>query len=128
MDGFVINIEKATLENENFRKVLNTAQHSQLVVMSLLPDEQIGTEVHDLDQFIRFESGRGKVILDGKEHEVEDDWAVVIPAGVDHNVINTSDNEKMKLYSIYSQPEHAAGTVHPTKRMTRVMIIKTINW
>src|SRR5210317_534828 len=106
MAGYVINIEKATMQNDNFRKVLNTAQHSQLVVMSLLPGEEIGTEVHDLDQFIRFESGRGKVILDGKEHEVEDDWAVVIPAGVEHNVINTSDSEKMKLYSIYSPPEH----------------------
>ena len=78
MDGFVINIEKATLQNDDFRKVLNTAQNSQLVVMSLLPGEDIGTEVHDLDQFIRIESGRGKVILDGKEHEVEDDWAVVL--------------------------------------------------
>ena len=115
MAGYVINIEKATMQNDNFRKVLNTAQHSQLVVMSLLPGEEIGTVVHDLDQFIRFESGRGKVILDGKEHEVEDDWAVVIPAGVEHNVINTSDSEKMKLYSIYSPPEHPEGTVHPTK-------------
>ena len=115
MAGYVINIEKATMNNDNFRKVLNTAQHSQLVVMSLLPGEEIGTEVHDLDQFIRFESGRGKVILNGEEYEVEDDWAVVIPAGVEHNVINTSDNEKMKLYSIYSPPEHPAGTVHPTK-------------
>jgi mannose-6-phosphate isomerase-like protein (cupin superfamily) len=105
MAGYFINIEKATMQNDNFRKVLNTAQHSQLVVMSLLPEEEIGTEVHDLDQFIRFESGRGKVILDGKETEVEDDWAVVIPAGVEHNVINTSDSEKMKLYSIYSPPE-----------------------
>ncbi|MDJ0986436.1 MAG: cupin domain-containing protein [Desulfobacterales bacterium] len=115
MFGFVINIEKATLENKNFRKVLHTAQNSQLVVMNLLPGEDIGAEVHDLDQFIRFESGRGKVILDGKEYEVEDDWAVVIPAGVEHNVINTSDNEAMKLYSIYSPPEHPEGTVHPTK-------------
>jgi mannose-6-phosphate isomerase-like protein (cupin superfamily) len=115
MAGYVINIEKATMQNDNFRKVLNTAQHSQLVVMSLLPGEEIGTEVHDLDQFIRFESGRGKVILDGKEYEVEDDWAVVIPAGVEHNVINTSDSEKMKLYSIYSPPEHPEGTLHPTK-------------
>ena len=93
MAGYVINIEKATMQNDNFRKVLNTAQHSQLVVMSLLPGEEIGTEVHDLDQFIRFESGRGKVILDGKEYEVEDDWAVVIPAGVEHNVININDHE-----------------------------------
>jgi len=115
MSGYVINIEKATMENNNFRKVLNTAKHSQLVVMSLLPGEEIGMEVHDLDQFIRFESGRGKVILDGKEHEVEDDWAVVIPAGTEHNVINTSENEKMKLYSIYSPPEHPEGTIHSTK-------------
>ena len=115
MSGFVINIEKATLENDNFRKVLNTAQNSQLVVMSLLPGEDIGSEVHDLDQFIRFESGQGKVILDGMEYTVEDDWAVVIPAGVEHNVINTSENESMKLYSIYSPPEHPDGTVHPNK-------------
>jgi mannose-6-phosphate isomerase-like protein (cupin superfamily) len=115
MDGYVINIEKATLENDNFRKVLHTAENSQLVVMSLLPGEDIGSEVHGLDQFIRFESGRGKVVLDGKEYEVEDDWAVVIPAGVEHNVINTSDSEQMKLYSIYSPPEHPEGTVHPTK-------------
>ena len=79
MAGVLINIQKATLQNDNFRKVLNTAQNSQLVVMSLLPGEEIGTEVHDLDQFIRFESGRGKVILDGKEHEVEDDWSVYSP-------------------------------------------------
>ena len=115
MNGFFINMEKATIENDNFRRVLNTANNSQLVVMSLLPGEEIGMEVHDLDQFIRFESGRGKVILDGEEQEVEDDWAVVIPAGVEHNVINTSDSEKMKLYSIYSPPEHPDGTVHPTK-------------
>ena len=115
MNGFLINMEKATLENNNFRRVLNTANNSQLVVMSLLPGEEIGMEVHDLDQFIRFESGRGKVILDGEEKAVEDDWAVVIPAGVEHNVINTSDSEKMKLYSIYSPPEHPDGTVHPTK-------------
>ena len=115
MAGYVINIEKATMENDNFRRVLHTAEHSQLVVMSLLPGEDIGSEVHDLDQFIRFESGSGKVILGDREYEVEDDWAVVIPAGVEHNVINTSDSDKMKLYSIYSPPEHADGTVHPTK-------------
>ncbi|MDJ0668486.1 MAG: cupin domain-containing protein [Desulfobacterales bacterium] len=115
MAGFVINIEKATLQNDHFRKVLNTAQNSQLVVMSLLPGEDIGMEIHDLDQFIRFESGQGKVVLNGQEHAVEDDWAVVIPAGVEHNVVNTSQTEKMKLYSIYSPPEHADGTVHPTK-------------
>ena len=115
MAGFVINIEQATLQNNNFRKVLNTAKNSQLVVMSLQPGEDIGMEVHDLDQFIRFESGKGKVVLDGEEHAVEDDWAVVIPAGVEHNVINTSSSEMMKLYSIYSPPEHPDGTVHQTK-------------
>ena len=115
MAGFVINIEKATLQNDNFRKVLNTAKNSQLVVMSLLPGEDIGSEVHDLDQFIRIETGQGKVVLDGEEHTVEDDWAVVIPAGVEHNVVNTSSSEKMKLYSIYSPPEHPDGTVHATK-------------
>ena len=115
MSGFLINIERATLENDNFRRVLNTSKHSQLVVMSLLPGEEIGAEVHNLDQFIRIESGRGKVILGGKEHNVEDDWAIVIPAGVEHNVVNTSSSEMMKLYSIYSPPEHPDGTVHPTK-------------
>ena len=79
MAGFLINIQKATLQNDNFRKVLNTAQNSQLVVMRLLPGEEIGTKVHDLDQFIPFESGRGKVILDGKEHEVDDDCSVYSP-------------------------------------------------
>ncbi len=115
MAGYLINIERATIQNDNYRKVLNTAYYGQLVVMSLLPGEETGTEVYDLDQFIRFESGHGKVILDGKEHAVEDDWIVVIPAGVEHNVINTSHNEKMKLFSIYTPPEHLPGTVHPTK-------------
>lgn len=115
MAGFVIDIEKATLQNDNFRKVLHTAKNSQLVVMSLAPGEDIGMEVHDLDQFIRFEAGKGNVVLNGEEHAVEDDWAVVIPAGVEHNVINTSATEKMKLYSIYSPPEHPDGTVHATK-------------
>lgn len=115
MSGFVVDIEKATMQNDNFRKVLHTAKNSQLVVMSLQPGEDIGSEVHDLDQFIRLEAGRGKVVLNGKEYAVEDDWAVVIPAGVEHNVINTSRTEKMKLYSIYSPPEHPDGTVHATK-------------
>ena len=115
MAGYVVNIEDETLKNENFRKVLNTAKNSQLVVMSLLPGEEIGMEVHDLDQFIRFETGEGKVILDGEEQKIGADWAVVIPAGTRHNVINTSASEKMKLYTVYSPPEHSAGTVHPTK-------------
>ncbi len=115
MKGYVANIEDATKENENFRKVLYTAKNSQLVVMSIPPREEIGEEVHELDQFIRFEQGKGKVVLDGVEHEVEDDFAVVIPAGTKHNVINTSDSEPMKLYTIYSPPEHRDGVVHQTK-------------
>ncbi len=114
MQGYVVNIEQATKENGNFRKVLYTATKSQLVVMSLNPGEEIGMEVHDLDQFIRFEEGKGKVVLDGVEHDVEDDWAVVIPAGCNHNVTNTGD-EVMKLYTIYSPPEHRMDVVHATR-------------
>lgn len=115
MKGYVINIEDATKENDNFRKVLYTATKSQLVVMSLKPLEEIGMEVHELDQFIRIEAGHGKAILDGVEHDIEDDWAVVIPAGTDHNIVNTSDSEPLKLYTIYSPPEHRFDVVHATK-------------
>jgi len=114
MKGFVINIEKTTEENNNFRKVLYTAKNSQLVVMSLKPNEEIGAEVHDLDQFIRVESGTGKAILDGVEHLIEDGSAVIVPAGANHNIINTS-NEEMKLYTVYSPPEHRDGVIHLTK-------------
>ncbi|BCX15799.1 MAG: cupin [Candidatus Parcubacteria bacterium] len=114
MKGYIGNIEKETKENENFRKVLFTAPHSQLVVMSLLPGEDIGEEVHEVDQFIRIETGKGKAVLDGEEFEIEDDWAVVIPAGTRHNIINTS-SEKMKLYTIYSPANHPEGTIHSTK-------------
>jgi len=115
MKGYVINIEKASEENNNFRKVLYTAKNSQLVVMSLKPGEEIGEEVHTLDQFIRVEKGEGKAVLDGVEHEIKDGYAVVIPAGARHNIINTSDDEEMKLYTIYSPPEHRDGVIHPTK-------------
>ena len=115
MAGFIINIEKATVQNDNYRKVLHTGYYGQLILMSLLPGEETGRAVNDLDQFIRFESGHGKVILDGEEHNVGDNWAVVIPTGVEYNVINTSSEEKMKLYSIYTPPEHLPGTVHPSK-------------
>lgn len=115
MAGYVKDIEKETLENDFFRKVLFTAPHSQLVVMSLLPGEEIGEEVHELDQFIRIEGGEGKVILNGEETMVEDDFAIVIPEGVRHNVVNTSSERKMKLYTIYSPPEHKDGTIHKTK-------------
>lgn len=115
MKGYVANIEDATKENENFRKVLYTAKHSQLVVMSIPPKEEIGMEVHELDQFIRIEEGKGKAILDGVEHEIKDDFAIVIPAGTQHNVVNTSETEPLKLYTIYSPPEHRDGVVHATK-------------
>jgi mannose-6-phosphate isomerase-like protein (cupin superfamily) len=116
MAGYVTDIERRTLENEYFREVLFTGPHSQLVVMSLRPGEEIGMETHDdVDQFIRFEAGKGKVVLNGREQAVEDGSAVVIPAGTEHNVVNTSASEALKLYSIYTPPEHPDGTVHRTK-------------
>ena len=116
MKGYSINIEKATEDNENFRQVLYTAKHSQLVLMSLKPGEEIGEEVHDnLDQFFRFEEGEGKVVIDETEHEVEDGFAVIVPAGSKHNVINTSFEEPLKLYTIYSPPEHRDGVMRQTK-------------
>lgn len=114
MKGYLTNIEKATKENKDYRRVLYTAQNSQLVLMALSPGEEIGEEVHHLDQFIRFEEGGGKVILDGVEHAVTADDAVVIPEGTRHNVINTGTTA-LKLYTIYSPPEHKDGTVHPAK-------------
>lgn len=115
MKGFVINIEKATIDNNFYRKVLYTAKHSQLVLMSLAPNEDIGEEVHHLDQFFRIESGEGKAILNNVEHKISDGSALVIPAGVKHNIINTSKNKDLKLYTIYSPAEHKDGTVHKTK-------------
>lgn len=114
MKGFVNNIEKITLENTDYRRVLYTAKNSQLVVMNIQPGDAIGEETHHLDQFIRLEQGSGTAILDGIEHEIKDDYAIVIPAGTKHNVINTGTQE-MKLYSVYSPPEHKDGTIHPTK-------------
>ena len=116
MSGYLTDIEKKSLANENFREVLFTASHSQLVLMSLQPGEEIGLETHDgIDQFIRVEAGTGKAILDGEEKTLADGSAVVIPAGTEHNVINTSQSEALKLYTIYSPPEHPDGTVHKTK-------------
>jgi len=115
MNGFIINLEKASLENTLFRRVLYTAKHSQLVLMSIEPNGEIGEEVHHLDQFIRIEGGEGKAILDGKEHALEDGDGIVIPAGTRHNVINTSGKEALKLYTVYSPPEHRDGVVHATK-------------
>lgn len=116
MIGYHAHIEKLTLANNNFRQVLYTAPHSQLVLMSLLPNEEIGMEVHaDVDQFFRFEKGIGKVILEGEETIIGDGDVVVVPAGTNHNVINTSATEPLKLYTIYSPANHPDGTVHPTK-------------
>jgi len=115
MKGYVGNIEDATKENDNFRKVLYTAKFSQLVVMSLKPNEEIGEEVHTLDQFIRIESGKGKAVLDGMESEIADNFAIVVPAGTKHNFINTSPDAPMKLYTIYSPPEHRDAVIHATK-------------
>lgn len=116
MNGFNINLEKKTLENDKFREVLYTAKNSQLVVMALQPGEEIGMETHpEHDQFIRVEAGTGKAVLDGEESDLEDGSAVVIPAGTEHNILNTSDSEPMKLYTLYSPPEHPDGAVHETK-------------
>jgi len=114
MKGYITNIEKATAENADYRRVLYTAKNSQLVLMSLRAGEEIGEETHHLDQFIRVEEGKCKVILDGVESIMEKDYAVVIPAGTKHNVINIGETD-LKLYSIYSPPEHKDGTIHKTK-------------
>lgn len=111
---FIKNLEQATLDNDYYRKVLFTGEHSQLVIMTLLPKEEIGEEVHKVDQFFRLESGQGKVIVNGEEHFVEEGDAIVVPAGARHNVINTGEI-KMRLYTIYTPPEHKDGTVHKTK-------------
>lgn len=115
MNGYVTNIEQQSLDNTNFRKVLFTDPRLQLVVMSLLPNEDIGEEVHQLDQFIRIEKGTGKAVLNGKEHSLEDGTVVVVPAGVRHNIINTSGSDALKLYTLYTPPNHKDGTVHATK-------------
>lgn len=115
MKGYITDIEKATRENEDFRRVLYTAKNSQLVLMSLKPGEEIGEEIHHLDQFLRIEEGEGKAILDGVEHPVGDGSAVVVPAGTKHNFVNTSSDRALKLYTVYSPPNHLDGTVHKTK-------------
>jgi len=117
MKGYNSNIEKDSIENENFRKVLYTGKHSQLVLMSLKPGEDIGSEVHEEnDQFFRVEKGEGKCIIDDNEYSVEDGTAIVVPAGSTHNVINTSKDEDLKLYTIYSPSHHKDGIVRKTKQ------------
>ncbi len=115
MNGYIANLEDITLSNTDFRRVLYTGKHSQLVLMSLRPGEEIGEEVHTLDQFFRFEKGVGKVVIDDVESEVKDGSGVIVPAGAKHNVINTSADADLKLYTIYSPAEHKDGTVRSTK-------------
>lgn len=116
MKGYYGKIEELTLKNTNFRQVLYTGKHSQLVLMCLKPGEEIGMEVHpDNDQFFRFESGQGKVVIDGNEYAVADGDAIVVPAGAQHNVSNASAAAELKLYTIYSPAHHQDGVVRATK-------------
>jgi mannose-6-phosphate isomerase-like protein (cupin superfamily) len=116
MVGYSVNIESATLENSYFRKVLYTGPHSQLVVMAIEPSGEIGSERHAThDQFIRIEAGEGEAILGGERHVLRNGSAVVIPAGTQHNIVNTSTTEPLRLYTIYAPPQHADGTIHRTK-------------
>jgi mannose-6-phosphate isomerase-like protein (cupin superfamily) len=117
MTGYVGPIEEQTMQNKNFRQVLFTGKNCQLVVMHLLPGEEIGNEVHaDVDQFFRIESGSARFIFNGtEEHLVHDGDAVVVPAGTYHNVLNASQTEPLKLYTVYSPPNHPDGTIHKTK-------------
>lgn len=116
MAGYTTNIEQRTLANDNFRQVLFTAPHLQLVLMTLQPGEEIGLETHDHgDQFFRVEAGQGAAILDGERTALGDGDIVVIPAGTEHNIVNTSRSEPLRVYTIYSPPEHPDGTVHRTK-------------
>ena len=116
LKGYKIHIEKHTEKNTDFRRVLYTGKHSQLVLMSLAPGEEIGMEVHaHIDQFFRFEAGEGAVFIDGVKHDVRGGDAVIVPAGAEHNVVNTSSRAALKLYTIYSPPEHIDRTVRKTK-------------
>lgn len=114
MKGFIQNIETLSVSNQNFRKVLYTAKFSQLVLMSLKPTEEIGTEVHKLDQFFRVEKGTGQVVLDGVTTDVTDGFAILVPAGAKHNIINTGTTD-LKLYTLYAPPNHIDGTLHKTR-------------
>jgi len=118
MKGYVDNIAVATIANEDFRRVIYTARHLQLVLMTLPPGCDIGEEVHeDRDQFFRFEEGEGELRIDGVAHQIEDDFAIIVPAGARHNVINTGD-EPLKLYTLYGPPEHRDGVIHKTKEQS----------
>ena len=114
-NGIVVDIETDTINNNFFRKVLFTGKNSQLVLMSIKPKEDIGEEVHNVDQFFRIDQGTGQVIINGIKHSIKDGSAFVVPSGSKHNVINTG-NKDLKLYSVYSPPQHKAGTIHKTKK------------
>lgn len=116
MKGYIKNIEEQALANEYFRQVMYTAKHTQLTIMHLQPSEDIGKEVHDVDQFLRVEKGMGRAVLNGVESAIMDGSAIVVPAGVEHNIINDSAEEPMKLYTLYSPPHHRDGVVHKTKQ------------
>ena len=121
MKGYSTSIEEETRKNSDFRRVLYTGKYSQLVLRNLKPMEEIGMETHpNIDQFFRFEEGEGKAIIDGVEHKIKDGDAVIVPAGAKHNVVNTSKNSELKLYTIYSPPSHQDGTVHKTKAEAEV--------
>jgi mannose-6-phosphate isomerase-like protein (cupin superfamily) len=121
MNGYITDIERDTLANDDFRRVLFTGPNMQLVLMTLQPGEDIGLETHDEhDQFIRIEAGSGVARLNGTESRLEDASIVVIPAGVEHNIVNTSKDEPLRLYTLYSPPEHADGPVHHTKQDARL--------
>ncbi len=116
MKAFKTNIEKDTLENTNYRKVIFTGEKIQLVLMSLKPGEEIPKETHkDIDQFIRIESGQAKAYIGEENFDLKDDDVIIVPSGKPHRIINTSKSEELKLYSIYANPEHAPKTIHKTK-------------
>lgn len=114
MKGLILNLEQETLNNNDYRRVVYTAHNTQLVLMNLQPGEEIGEEVHELDQFIRVEAGEAEAVLNGETTKISADWAIIVPAGVRHNVINTGAGE-LKLYTLYSPPEHKDGLVEKTK-------------
>lgn len=114
MKGYILNIEKETLKNEDYRRVLYTTKKSQLVLMNIAAGDEIGEETHDLDQFIRIEAGDAEVIMDDIVHEVSADHAFIVPAGMKHNVINTGEVD-LKLYTLYAPPEHKDGLIEKTK-------------
>src|SRR5512135_2832214 len=116
MKGYKVNIEKIVAANKFFRQVMYTAKNTQLVVMNLKADEEIGMEVHDVDQFFRFEEGKGKAVVDGNEYDITSGDVLIVPAGARHNIINTSKEDELKLYTLYCPPHHKDGVIHEDKK------------